>query len=80
MDETTVQVLKESGKKPQSKSYLWLQYGGPPEQPVVLYHYDPGRGAGVVKRLLTGFKGYLQTDGYGGYNAATEHLAVPKSR
>ncbi len=70
MDETTVQVLKESGKKAQSKSYLWLQRGGPPEQPVVLYHYDPGRGAGVAKRLLEGFKGYLQTDGYDGYNAA----------
>jgi hypothetical protein len=69
MDETTVQVLKESGKKAQSKSYLWLQRGGPPEQPVVLYHYDPGRGAGVAKRLLEGFKGYLQTDGYDGYNA-----------
>ena len=70
MDETTVQVLKESGKKAQSKSYLWLQRGGPPQQPVVLYHYDPGRGAGVAKRLLAGFKGYLQTDGYDGYNAA----------
>ena len=69
MDETTVQVLKESGRKAQSKSYLWLQRGGPPEQPVVLYHYDPGRGAGVAKRLLEGFKGYLQTDGYDGYNA-----------
>jgi transposase len=69
MDETTVQVLKESGKKAQSKSYLWLQRGGPPQQPVVLYHYDPGRGAGVAKRLLEGFKGYLQTDGYDGYNA-----------
>jgi len=70
MDETTVQVLKESGKRAQSKSYLWLQRGGPPEQPVVLYHYDPGRSAGVAKRLLEGFKGYLQTDGYDGYNAA----------
>jgi len=70
MDETTVQVLKESGKTAQSKSYLWLQRGGPPEQPAVLYHYDPGRGAGVAKRLLAGFKGYLQTDGYDGYNAA----------
>jgi len=70
MDETTVQVLKESGKKAQSKSYLWLQRGGPPKHPVVLYHYDPGRGAGVAKRLLDGFKGYLQTDGYDGYNAA----------
>ena len=70
MDETPVQVLKEVGKSPQSKSYLWLQRGGPPEHPVVLYHYDPGRGAEVAKRLLEGFKGYLQTDGYDGYNAA----------
>jgi transposase len=64
MDETTVQVLREDGKAAQSKSYLWLQRGGPPEQPVVLYDYDPGRGAGVPTRLLAGFTGYLQTDGY----------------
>jgi len=70
MDETRVQVLKEAGRSAQSKSYLWLQRGGPPDQPVVLFHYDPGRGAGVAKRLLAGFKGYLQTDGYDGYNDA----------
>jgi transposase len=69
MDETPVQVLKEPGKTAQSKSYLWLQRGGPPEQPVVLYDYDPDRGAEVPKRLLAGFTGYLQTDGYDGYNA-----------
>ena len=69
MDETTVQVLKEDGKAAQSKSYLWLQRGGPPDKPVVLYDYDPGRGAGVPTRLLAGFTGYLQTDGYDGYNA-----------
>ena len=69
MDETPVQVLKEPGKTAQSKSYLWLQRGGPPDQPVVLYDYDPSRGQEVPKRLLDGFKGYLQTDGYDGYNA-----------
>ena len=69
MDETPVQVLKEPDKRAQSKSYIWLQRGGPPNNPVVLYDYDPGRGAGVPKRLLEGFKGYLQTDGYDGYNA-----------
>ena len=69
MDETPVQVLNEAGKRAQSKSYIWVQRGGPPDQPVVLYDYDPGRGAGVPKRLLEGFKGYLQTDGYDGYNA-----------
>lgn len=70
MDETTVQVLNEPGKTASSKSYLWVQRGGPPEQPILLYDYDPSRGAGVPKRLLEGFKGTLQTDGYAGYNAA----------
>lgn len=76
MDETTVQVLKEAGKTAQSKSYLWLQRGGPPGQPLILYHYDPGRGSAVAKELLEGFAGYLQTDGYDGYNAvvATNNL------
>jgi transposase len=69
MDETTVQVLKEPGKTAQSKSYLWLQKGGPPGQPVILYDYDPGRGAQVPVQLLEDFNGYLQTDGYAGYNA-----------
>jgi len=72
MDETPVQVLKEPGKTAQSKSYLWVQRGGPPDQPVVLYDYDPGRGAGVPKRLLGDFTGYLQTDGYDGYNAVVQ--------
>jgi transposase len=76
MDETTVQVLNEQGKTAQSKSYLWLQRGGPPDQPVVLYDYDPGRGASVPKRLLAGFTGYLQTDGYDGYNAVVAENAL----
>lgn len=69
MDETTVQVLKEPGKTAQSTSYLWLQRGGPPAHPIVLYDYDPSRGRAVPLRLLDGFQGYLQTDGYDGYNA-----------
>ena len=69
MDETPVQVLKEPGKTAQSKSYLWVRRGGPPRQPVLLYDYDPGRSGQVPVRLLPGFKGYLQTDGYEGYNA-----------
>ena len=69
MDETTVQVLKEPGKAAQSKSYLWLQRGGPPAQPVILFDYAPSRSQAVPQRLLAGFKGTLQTDGYDGYNA-----------
>lgn len=69
MDETTVQVLKEPGKSAQSKSYLWLQRGGPPDAPVILFDYDPTRSQAVPKALLEGFTGYLQTDGYSGYNS-----------
>ncbi|VAW74737.1 Mobile element protein [hydrothermal vent metagenome] len=72
MDETTVQVLSEQDKTAQSKSYLWVQRGGPPDHPVVLFDYDPGRGSSVPTRLLEGFKGYLQTDGYDGYNAVVK--------
>jgi hypothetical protein len=68
MDETTVQVLKEPGKSAQSKSYLWLQRGGPPEKPIVLYDYDASRSQLVPSQLLDGYRGYLQTDGYSGYN------------
>jgi len=70
MDETTVQVLDEPDKKAQSKSYLWVQRGGPPNKQVVLFDYDPGRSQSVPLRLLDGFHGALQTDGYAGYNAA----------
>jgi len=73
MDETTVQVLNEDGKKAQSKSYLWVQRGGPPDRPVILFDYDPGRGSSVPTRLLEGFKGYLQTDGYDAYNAVVNN-------
>ena len=69
MDETVVQVLKEPDKSPTSNSYMWVQTGGPADKPVVLYDYDPSRSASVPTALLEGFKGYLMTDGYDGYNA-----------
>jgi transposase len=68
-DETRFQVLKEPGKPATSQSYLWAQRGGTEERPLLLYDYDPSRSGEVPKRLLEGFSGYLQTDGYEGYNA-----------
>lgn len=68
MDETVVQVLKGQDRSPTSNSYMWVQTGGPPDRSVVLYDYDPSRSAKVSTRLLEGFKGYLMTDGYAGYN------------
>lgn len=67
MDETRLQVLKEAGKSPQSQSYLWVQRGGPPDWPIILFDYDPSRSQDVPKRLLPDYIGYLQSDGYDGY-------------
>jgi transposase len=76
MDETVVQVLKEKDKSPTSNSYMWVQSGGPPDKPVVIYDYDPSRSGAVPSRLLSGYQGYLMTDGYDGYNtlARTEGI------
>jgi len=68
MDETTVQVLKEPSKPAQSKSYMWVMKGGPPDRRAVLYDYATSRSKEVPDKLLAGFAGYLQTDGYAGYN------------
>jgi len=73
MDETTVQVLKEKDKAPSSKSYMWVQRGGPPDKPVLLFDYDPSRSGAVPVRLLEGYSGYLQCDGYEGYGAIGKH-------
>jgi transposase len=76
MDETTVQVLHEKDRPATSKSYMWLQRGGPPDKPVILFDYDPSRGSEVPKTLLEDFKGYLQTDGYDGYLAVASRPDV----
>ena len=78
MDETGVQVLKEPGRLPTSNSYMWVQVGGPPDKPVVLFDYDPSRGGQVPTRLLEGFKGYLMTDGYGGYNEIAKTTGIER--
>ena len=69
MDETTVQVLKEDGRAAQAKSRMWVRRGGSPQQPVILFDYEPTRAGAVAWALLEDFKGFLQTDGYSGYIA-----------
>ena len=69
-DETVVQVLKEPEKTPQSRSYMWVQVAEPVEgQRVILFDYSPSRSGSVPVKLLEGYQGYLQTDGYEGYAA-----------
>ena len=72
-DETELQVLREPGKAAQSTSYMWLYRTGKyAEHPIVLYEYQAGRGGDYAMEFLKGFSGYLQTDGYSGYNKVTD--------
>ncbi len=71
-DETPVQVLKEPGKKPQTKSYMWLyRTGNDGEAPIILYDYRSSRSGDNAEEYIKGFSGYLHTDGYSGYNRLT---------
>ena len=68
-DETPVQVLKEEGKKPQTKSYMWLyRTGNDGKAPIILYDYQPSRSGENAAFYLKDFKGYVHSDGYSGYN------------
>ncbi len=67
-DETTVQVLKEPGSPPTSKSYMWVFRGGDPRAPSFYFQYHPKREGDVAVRFLDDYKGIVQTDGYVAYD------------
>ena len=68
IDETTLQVLQEPGRDPTTKSYMWIFRRGDPDKPVLLYQYHPTRSGDVARAFLCDFEGYVQTDGYSGYD------------
>ena len=76
MDETWVQVLNEKDRKSGTKSYVWLARGGPPGKPIVLFNYHPNRSGEFVRKYLEGWKGYLQCDGYSGYDSGTRLTGI----
>ncbi len=76
-DETTFQVLKEKGRKPQTKSYLWSQMTDS-GNPIRCFTYTPGRGAHLADKLFTGIRkgAVLMTDGYEPYNGLAERYQL----
>ncbi|HDR9045519.1 TPA: IS66 family transposase [Burkholderia contaminans] len=72
-DETTLQVLKEEGRRAQTKSYLWAQMTGS-GMPIRCFTYTPGRGAWLGDKLFTGIRAgaVMMTDGYEPYNDIAE--------
>jgi transposase len=76
-DETRCPVL-DPGRGQTKSGYLWAlarddrPWGGA-DPPAVAYTYAPGRGAQHAVKLLAGFSGVLQVDGYAAYS----QLAAP---
>lgn len=76
-DETVVQVLKEPGKKAQSKSYMWLyRTSGETKHQIVVYEYQPDRKHSCPEKFLRDFTGFLHADGYEGYHRLAENVTV----
>lgn len=72
MDETRAPVLDPGARKTKT-GYFWAlarddrPWGGT-APPGVAFTYAPGRGGQHAERILRGFGGILQVDGYAGYN------------
>ena len=75
MDETTAPVL-DPGRGRTKTGYLWALarddrgWGGD-DPPGVIFYYAPGRAGENAEKILRGFDGILQLDGYQGYNRLT---------
>jgi len=68
-DETPIQVLKEPGKKPSTKSQMWVYTTAKmnPHQ-ITCFQYRDNRSAECPTEFLNGFTGTLVTDAFSGYN------------
>ena len=69
-DETTIPVINR-GKHKAEKEYLWMVRSV--MEKLVIFHYDMGsRSGSVIESLVSQyhFKGYLQCDGFAGYETA----------
>ena len=68
-DETRIQVLNEPDRRAETQSFMWLFRSGEDGLPtIILYGYTSTRNGDNASDFLKGFHGYLETDGYQGYN------------
>ena len=66
LDETPIKVLDQRKKGKCHRGWHWVYHS--PIEHMVFFDYQQGRGREGPRKLLTDFKGYLQTDGYKVYD------------
>jgi transposase len=77
-DETTVQVLKENGRKAESKSWMVVRSTPFGLKKIILFDYSTSRSTKTITDILEGFKGFLQSDGLNSYNEIASHDGVTR--
>jgi transposase len=75
-DETTIKVLDPKIRGKTHQGYLWVYLAH--AEKLVLFSYDATRKKQVPGHMLRNFKGYLQTDGYAGYEQFSNHPAITR--
>jgi transposase len=66
-DDTSVKVL--DAKLPFARTGRMWPYYGDQDHPVIVYDYTATRERAGPEKFLKGYRGYLQADAYGGYDA-----------
>lgn len=65
VDETRIKVLESNKKGAAHQGWYWVYYA--PINGSVLFEYQPTRKRAGPEKMLDGFQGYLQTDGFSAY-------------
>lgn len=73
-DETTIKVLDETKTGKTHLGYYWVYHNS--QERLVLFDYQKGRGREGPEEILKDFKGFLQTDGYGVYDAFDKKTGI----
>jgi len=67
-DETALQVLKEKGRSPESKSWMIVRATPYDKKKVALFDYTTSRSRATINDLMAGYEGKLQCDGLNIYD------------
>lgn len=67
-DETPLEVLDYLRKENRKNGYIFAYVSSFYDNPIYLYDFNKTRVTDKTKQLLEGYKGYIVTDGYAGYD------------
>lgn len=77
-DETPVQVMEEKKLRISKQAYMWLFASGLKDKAIFVYKFAMSRAGSVAEEFLDKFEGFLQTDGFSGYDKVVEKNSMTR--